>query len=569
MRVKSPSSKSFFPLSLTILFLTFAIVELVLATFNIGENLSVQGSAIISGNLGIGTTSPQAKIEIAGRSGNYDANIILSNPSNTYNVIRFQHPSGTNIGSLHSFGPNWIGFGAWQPNSLVLEGKNTSLYASDQNGIIRFYTGGPNERVRIDAQGNLGIGTTSPAEKLHLIGNLRFDGGRKIKNALLPWQSLYHFPTSLNYYSRIMEKGLGNHTCAILNDGTARCWGANSSGQLGDGTTTDKALPTQVSGLSNAISITAGWDHTCALLNDGTVKCWGYNSIGQLGDGTTSNRLTPVSVSGITNATSVAAGGAHTCALLSDGTARCWGWNYYGQLGDGTTTDRSTPVSVSGITNAISIVAGWDHTCALLNDGTVKCWGENNTGQLGDGTTTNRLTPVSVSGITNAISVVAGGAHTCALLNDGTVKCWGYNYYGQLGDGTTTYRSTPVSVSGITNAISITVGGSHTCALLNDGTVKCWGRNNYGQLGDGTTTDRSTPVSVNFADQGLYVNSTGNVGIGTTTPGSKLTVKGGDVYVATQGNGIILRDTDGSGCHRITVNSAGTITATSITCPAN
>ena len=519
MRVKSPSSKSFFPLSLTILFLTFAIVELVLATFNIGENLSVQGSAIISGNLGIGTTSPQAKIEIAGRSGNYDANIILSNPSNTYNVIRFQHPSGTNIGSLHSFGPNWIGFGAWQPNSLVLEGKNTSLYASDQNGIIRFYTGGPNERVRIDAQGNLGIGTTSPAEKLHLIGNLRFDGGRKIKNALLPWQSLYHFPTSLNYYSRIMEKGLGNHTCAILNDGTARCWGANSSGQLGDGTTTDKALPTQVSGLSNAISITAGWDHTCALLNDGTVKCWGYNSIGQLGDGTTSNRLTPVSVSGITNATSVAAGGAHTCALLSDGTARCWGWNYYGQLGDGTTTDRSTPVSVSGITNAISIVAGWDHTCALLNDGTVKCWGENNTGQLGDGTTTNRLTPVSVSGITNAISVVAGGAHTCALLNDGTVKCWG--------------------------------------------------RNNYGQLGDGTTTDRSTPVSVNFADQGLYVNSTGNVGIGTTTPGSKLTVKGGDVYVATQGNGIILRDTDGSGCHRITVNSAGTITATSITCPAN
>ena len=187
-------------------------------------------------------------------------------------------------------------------------------------------------------------------------------------------------------------------------------------------------------------------DHTCALLSDGTAKCWGYNGYGQLGDGTTSNRYIPVSVSGLTNAVAIASGAYHTCALLSNGTAKCWGLNNYGQLGDGSTSNRYTPVSVSGLTNAVAIASGEYHTCALLSDGTAKCWGRNNYGQLGDGSTSNRYIPVSVSGLTNAVAIASGEYHTCALLSDGTAKCWGLNNYGQLGDGTTDTRYTPTNV---------------------------------------------------------------------------------------------------------------------------
>ena len=286
------------------------------------------------------------------------------------------------------------------------------------------------------------------------------------------------------------------HTCALLTDGTVRCWGDNSHGALGDGTTTGRLTPIQVTGITNATQIIAGTDHTCALLTDGTVRCWGDNWNGELGDGTTTERLTPIQVTGITNATQITAGSGHTCARLTDGTVRCWGYNSHGALGDGTTTGRLTPAQVTGITNATQIIAGTDHTCALLTDGTVRCWGNNWYGALGDGTVTDRLTPVQVTGITHATQITAGGFDTCALLSDGTIRCWGPNSHGALGDGTTTDRLTPVQVTGITNATQITAGGGHTCARLTDGTVRCWGYNSFGALGDGTTTDRLTPVQV-------------------------------------------------------------------------
>jgi alpha-tubulin suppressor-like RCC1 family protein len=287
------------------------------------------------------------------------------------------------------------------------------------------------------------------------------------------------------------------HTCALLADGTAKCWGNNYDGQLGDGTNTNKNTPVTVSGLTNAVAIAGGAAHTCALLSDGTAKCWGNNYYGQLGDGTFIDKNTPVTVSGLTNAVAIAASFYHTCALLSDGTAKCWGRNDYGQLGDGTNTNKNTPVTVSGLTNAVAIAAGGYHTCALLADGTAKCWGYNGNGQLGDGTFIDKNTPVTVSGLTNAVAIAGGAAHTCALLSDGTAKCWGNNAEGQLGDGGTFIeKTTPVTVSGLTNAVAIAAGSSHTCALLSDGTVKCWGRNDYGQLGDGTFIDKNTPVTV-------------------------------------------------------------------------
>ena len=300
-----------------------------------------------------------------------------------------------------------------------------------------------------------------------------------------------------------------HHTCAILSDGTVKCWGHQAHGELGDGTVTSRAFPVSVSGITSAnpaVSISVGTMFSCAILTDGTVKCWGLNDYGQLGIGNGPGASHfPVSVSGITSANpavSVSAGANHTCAILSDGTVKCWGRNGNGQLGDGTFEDRTVPVNVYGITQdnpAVSISAGWRRTCAILSDGTVKCWGHNWNGQLGDGTAIDRTVPVSVYGISSAnpaISISVGYLHTCAILSDRTLKCWGFNLSGQLGDGTTGYRTFPVSVTGASPTVSISAAERHTCSVLWDGTVKCWGLNDYGQLGDETTVDRSLPVSV-------------------------------------------------------------------------
>jgi len=291
-----------------------------------------------------------------------------------------------------------------------------------------------------------------------------------------------------------------SHTCALLNDGTVRCWGDNQYGQLGNSNVTDKSTtPVVVSGLNNAMSIAAGYEHTCARLSNGTVRCWGRNTFGQLGHNIGFRRAIPTPVANLSEpATSLAAGQSHTCALVNNGTVYCWGRNNWGQLGNGTTIDRSTPVPVSGLNGVAAIAAGEYHTCALLNNGTVRCWGSNWAGQLGNGTWRSHSTPVVVSGLSNAIAIAAGDFHTCALLNDGRVMCWGDNWYGQLGDGTTDYRGLPVSVINLGGlARAIEAGANHTCALLNNGEMRCWGYNWAGQLGNGTQNNSTIPVAVN------------------------------------------------------------------------
>ena len=148
-------------------------------------------------------------------------------------------------------------------------------------------------------------------------------------------------------------------------------------------------------------TLSAGDKHNCTTLDNGSVMCWGSNSDGQIGDGTTTDRLIPVIVAGLTNVKSISAGQKHTCTALDNGSAKCWGSNSNGRLGDGTTAERLIPVIVAGLTNVKSISCGQKHTCTALDNGSAVCWGSNSNGQLGNGSTTNSATASNVLNLNN------------------------------------------------------------------------------------------------------------------------------------------------------------------------
>ncbi|MGI6612334.1 MAG: IPT/TIG domain-containing protein [Candidatus Nanosyncoccaceae bacterium] len=352
----------------------------------------------------------------------------------------------------------------------------------------------------------------------------------------------------------------GGHTCALGSDNKAYCWGSNSNGQLGDGTTNNKTTPVAV--LQGAIptgvtiqQLSAGTSHTCALGSDNKAYCWGRNNYGQLGDGnsgSSADKSTPVAVlqgaipTGVT-IQQILVGTSHTCALGSDNKAYCWGFNWGGQLGDGTTNNKTTPVAVlqgaipTGVTIQ-QILVGTSHTCALGSDNKAYCWGNNNNGQLGDSTITNRITPVPVktanysvafgdistqqivSLVNTQVKVVAPAhqfgvkdislTHTIMNHTSSTLSS-AYNYINPSAPVIASVNpKTGVSAGNINatvqvenssnlkiadDLVQITTGTSHTCALGSDNKAYCWGRNNYGQLGDGnsgSSADKSTPVAV-------------------------------------------------------------------------
>ena len=290
-------------------------------------------------------------------------------------------------------------------------------------------------------------------------------------------------------------------SCALLVDGTASCWGLGEKGQRGDGTYDQVALaPVAVQGLASATALSAGYNHACALLSNGTLRCWGSNTNGQLGDPSSNGSAIPIAVPNISGALAIAAGAFHTCALLPDRTVRCWGDNADGQLGDGTNTTSFTPVTVGGLSDVVALSAGGAHTCALMTSGSIQCWGNGYQGQLGDGAAAPSPTPVTVTGVNNAVEIGAGWAHTCARLIDGSMRCWGEGTSGELGNGAMQSSPTPVAVSGISAAIGLTAGWwHHSCALLNDTSVRCWGTNDWGQFGNGTTTGSGSPVPMSGA----------------------------------------------------------------------
>lgn len=293
--------------------------------------------------------------------------------------------------------------------------------------------------------------------------------------------------------------GGGSFTIGKKSDGTLWAWGENNRNQLGDGTTTAKNSPVQISTAVNWKSITSGLGHTLATKNDGTLWGWGSSGFGQLGDGANTNKNTPTQIGTATNWQSISGGRDHSIAIKNDGTLWTWGRNDFGQLGDGANTNRNSPLQIGTATTWQSVSTSYDHNLAIKSDGTLWAWGLNNLGQLGDGTNTNRNTPVQIGSATNWQSVHAGTNHSMAIKKDGTLWTWGLNGFGQLGDGSTTNRNIPMQLGTATDWKSVSGGEHHSMAIRSDGSLWTWGRNLFGELGDGTNVDKNSPIKIGTA----------------------------------------------------------------------
>jgi len=318
----------------------------------------------------------------------------------------------------------------------------------------------------------------------------------------------------------------GGHSSALTSNGRLFTWGLNNNGQLGDGTTTNKFTPTEITSHFNLISgemivaSSLGEEHSSAITSEGRIFTWGNNNYGQLGDGTTTTRLTPTDITSLFNLsvgetiTSISLGYAHSSAITSKGFIFTWGNNSYGQLGDGTNIDRMTPIDITRFFRSpgediISVSLGYYHSSAITMVGRIFTWGWNAFGQLGDGTTINQSSPTNIGTKfnffwdENITHISLGNTHSSALTSYGRIFTWGDNNNGQLGDGTNIQRTAPIEITNRFTLIEgeeiaiISLGNSYfSSALTTNGRLFTWGSNNSGQLGDGTAISKSAPINI-------------------------------------------------------------------------
>jgi cysteine-rich repeat protein len=342
--------------------------------------------------------------------------------------------------------------------------------------------------------------------------------------------------------ARQIATGYG-HSCALLDDSSVKCWGMNFYGQLGQsdalgrgeapGQLGDALPPIALGPNRRAERVFAAEVRSCAVLDDGTAKCWGSNASGRLGQGHDEDlgdgagelgaALPAIDLGAGRRIVQLSTGSFHACALLDDQTVKCWGSNFTGQLGLGDRENRGDnvremgdalpPVDLGSGLSVASLAIGGSHSCALFDDGRVKCWGYELSLGLGDGNNRgddagemgDALPFVDLGPSRRALQLFAGVDHNCAILDDASLKCWGNNGFGQLGLGDDDTRGDDpfemgdalprVNLGTGRSARTVAIGAEHTCAVLDDASLKCWGRNDMGQLGLGDTVFRGDQPS--------------------------------------------------------------------------
>ena len=358
----------------------------------------------------------------------------------------FEHGQVTGSGSDASPVDGMQDSGMCRATSIAVSGSHTCVTRSD--GSVRCW--GKN------GEGEIGLPPAS--SETCMIGQDSFEC---VKSPHDP-----HVPVN------VIALGLGDqHSCAIGDD-KVYCWGANDSGQFGNGDAGDAYAPVEITARAGAIAIAGGNTHTCSLAN-GTVSCSGGNAEGEVGNGATTRLATPFAAK--TGANALGTGFVNSYALV---TGVVWGWgdNATRQIDNSTTDPRTSPIALGGIAGATAIAGGTGHACAVLTNQSAMCWGANPNGQLGRNSVSAEEGPGAVTVVTGISEVSAGTNHTCVRRTDNTVLCFGEGY--GLG-------ATLVTLPG--PAAHIASGSYHDCAVLVDGTAWCWGWNAYGQLGTGAT----------------------------------------------------------------------------------
>lgn len=374
---------------------------------------------------------------------------------------------------------------------------------------------------------------------------------KTLKSLLL----IFFITASQNLFSQCWKKiaaGI-NHTLAIKTDGTLWAWGLNDKGQLGDGTTVNKNVPTQIGSDSDWATIDAEEYNSMALKTNGTLWVWGNNYFGQVGNGLFGNNVTSVSPNQVgtdNDWIKISMGGQRAYAIKSDGTLWGWGYNAQGHLGIGNTNPHYIPFQIGTDTDWMEINAGLNQTLAIKTNHTLWGWGLNksgslaignpepapvittptqtgnltsdwakvnvggccsskmikidgsiwamgsgNSGNLGTGSLTDVNTP-NLIGSDNDWKEIVTSYHSGALKADGTLWTWGSNFYGQLGNNSNTLSNIPIEVANGVIWDMLVVGKDHTIGITNDGSLYTWGNNSYGQLGDGTFTDKNIPTPI-------------------------------------------------------------------------
>lgn len=322
----------------------------------------------------------------------------------------------------------------------------------------------------------------------------------------------------------------GYHTCA-LEDGEAWCWGEGDEGALGNGDSTNSAVPVRVAGGLTFTQISAGWGHVCALTSEGKAYCWGYNGDGQVSSSNEEVVLEPVAVNTDVRFAQIVASGDHNCALTPLGKAYCWGDGGSGTLGTGTVDEQRAPVPVLDTLTFVSLSGGYYNECGLDRTGRAFCWGDNEAGEDGVGASSDEPLWAPEAVDASARFSMLGTAtqdHLCGIER-GTSQlfCWGNGMSGQIGDGSTENAASPTPVPGFL-ASAVTSGQDHTCAIDTNDDVFCWGANDWGQIGNGAVDDGAVSLPILSPSQVENLDGAAAIRTPPSVTSASLTVRSTD-----------------------------------------